>query len=274
MKLSPLEGLFVVICDRFIMSNLTQQTVLSIHHWTDTLFSFTCTRDLSFRFDNGQFTLVGLEVDNKPLVRAYSMASANYEETLEFLSIKVQDGPLTSRLQHVQVGDSVYISKKSTGTLIADSLLPGSTLWLLSTGTGLAPFMSIIKDPEIYSRYKRIVLTHTCRFIDELAYKEYITQSLPQDEHIGQLIRDQLVYYPTVTRESFHNRGRITDLIQEGKLFEDVGLPPFSIEHDRLMLCGSPHMLKDTRALLKEMGFTEGTHSQPGHYVVERAFVG
>lgn len=226
MKLSPLEGLFVVIRDRLIMSNLTQQTVLSIHHWTETLFSFTCTRDRSFRFDNGQFTLVGLEVDNKPLVRAYSMASANYEETLEFLSIKVQDGPLTSRLQHVQVGDSVYISKKSTGTLIADSLLPGSTLWLLSTGTGLAPFMSIIKDPEIYSRYKRIVLTHTCRFIDELAYKEYITQSLPQDEHIGQLIRDQLVYYPTVTRESFHNRGRITDLIQEGKLFEDVGLPP------------------------------------------------
>ncbi|BBE10342.1 ferredoxin-NADP reductase [Mycoavidus cysteinexigens] len=273
MKATLIDRLFAATYDRFIMSNLTPQTVLSIRHWTDTLFSFTCTRDPSFRFDNGQFTLVGLEVNNKPLVRAYSMASANYEENLEFLSIKVQDGPLTSRLQHLKIGDSVYISKKSTGTLVTHHLLPGSTLWLLSTGTGLAPFMSIIKDPEIYSHYERIVLTHTCRFIDELAYKEYITQSLPQNEHIGELIRDQLIYYPTVTREPFRNRGRITDLIQDGKLFEDTDLPPFSVERDRLMLCGSPHMLKDTRALLKAMGFNEGTHSQPGHYVVERAFV-
>jgi ferredoxin--NADP+ reductase len=256
------------------MSNLNQQTVLSVHHWTDTLFSFTCTRDASFRFENGQFTMVGLEVDGKPLIRAYSMASANYEDNLEFLSIKVQDGPLTSRLQHLKVGDQVYIGKKPTGTLVVDNLLPGKVLWLLSTGTGLAPFMSVIKDPEVYERYDRVVLTHTCRFIDELAYKEYITQSLPNHEHIGELIRDKLVYYPTVTRQEFANRGRITDLIENGKLFADLGLQPFSVEHDRIMLCGSPHMLKDTRDLLNSRGFDEGSHSKPGHYVIEKAFVG
>jgi len=255
------------------MSNLNQQTVLSVHHWTDTLFSFTCTRDASFRFENGQFIMVGLEVDGKPLIRAYSMASANYEENLEFLSIKVQDGPLTSRLQHLKVGDKVLIGKKPTGTLVVDNLLPGKVLWLLSTGTGLAPFMSVIKDPEVYERYDRVVLTHTCRFIDELAYKEYITQSLPNHEHIGDLIREKLVYYPTVTRQEFANRGRITDLIENGKLFEDLGLPAFSVERDRIMLCGSPHMLKDTRQLLNARGFEEGSHSKPGHYVIERAFV-
>ena len=256
------------------MSNLNQQTVLSVHHWTDTLFSFTCTRDASFRFENGQFSMVGLEVDGKPLIRAYSMASANYEENLEFLSIKVQDGPLTSRLQHLKVGDQVYIGKKPTGTLVVDNLLPGKVLWLLSTGTGLAPFMSVIKDPEVYERYDRVVLTHTCRFIDELAYKEYITQSLPNHEHIGELIRDKLVYYPTVTRQEFANRGRITDLIENGKLFADLDLEPFSVENDRIMLCGSPHMLKDTRELLNSRGFDEGSHSKPGHYVIEKAFVG
>jgi len=256
------------------MSNLNQQTVLSVHHWTDTLFSFTCTRDASFRFENGQFSMVGLEVDGKPLIRAYSMASANYEENLEFLSIKVQDGPLTSRLQHLKVGDQVLIGKKPTGTLVIDNLLPGKVLWLLSTGTGLAPFMSVIKDPEVYERYDRVVLTHTCRFIDELAYKEYITQSLPNHEHIGELISEKLVYYPTVTRQEFANRGRITDLIENGKLFEDLGLQPFSVENDRIMLCGSPHMLKDTRELLNSRGFEEGSHSKPGHYVIEKAFVG
>jgi ferredoxin/flavodoxin---NADP+ reductase len=255
------------------MSNLNQQTVLSVHHWTDTLFSFTCTRDASFRFDNGQFTMVGLEVDGKPLIRAYSMASANYEENLEFLSIKVQDGPLTSRLQHLKVGDTVLIGKKPTGTLIVDNLLPGKVLWLLSTGTGLAPFMSVIKDPDVYERYDRVVVTHTCRFIDELAYKEYITQSLPNHEHIGELIREKLVYYPTVTRQEFANRGRITDLIDNGKLFEDLGLPTFSAERDRIMLCGSPHMLKDMRQLLTSRGLEEGSHAKPGHYVIEKAFV-
>jgi ferredoxin--NADP+ reductase len=256
------------------MSNLHEQTVLSVHHWTDTLFSFTCTRDSSFRFENGQFTMVGLEVDGKPLLRAYSIASANYEENLEFLSIKVPDGPLTSRLQHLKEGDKVFIGKKPVGTLVVDNLLPGKNLWLLSTGTGLAPFMSVIKDPEVYDRYERVILTHTCRFVDELAYKEFITDHLPQHEHIGELIREKLVYYPTVTRESFQTRGRITDLIQTGKVFEDLGLSGFSREDDRMMLCGSPHMLKDTRELLTSMGFAEGSNNEPGHYVVEKAFVG
>jgi ferredoxin/flavodoxin---NADP+ reductase len=256
------------------MSNLNSQTVLSVHHWTDTLFSFTCTRDASFRFENGQFTMVGLEVDGKPLLRAYSLASANYEEHLEFLSIKVPDGPLTSRLQHLKVGDPVLIGKKPTGTLVADNLLPGKTLWLLSTGTGLAPFMSIIKDPEVYDRYEKIVLTHTCRFVDELAYKDFITEHLPAHEHIGEIVSEKLVYYPTVTREEFANRGRITDLIETKKLFADLSLEPFSVENDRVMLCGSPHMLRDTRELLDSMGFQEGSNNHPGHYVVEKAFVG
>jgi len=254
------------------MSNLNPQTVLSVHHWTDTLFSFTCTRDSAFRFENGQFTMVGLEVDNKPLLRAYSLASANYEEHLEFLSIKVQDGPLTSRLQHLKVGDPVLIGKKPTGTLVADNLLPGKTLWLLSTGTGLAPFMSIIKDPDVYDRFDKIVLTHTCRFVDELAYKDFITEHLPAHEHLGELIQEKLVYYPTVTREEFANRGRITDLINSGKLFGDIGLASLEPEHDRVMICGSPALVHDTRALLSGRGFVEGNHGEAAQFVVEKAF--
>ncbi|PLZ02298.1 ferredoxin--NADP(+) reductase [Burkholderia sp. WAC0059] len=256
------------------MSNLTTQTVLSVHHWTDTLFSFTCTRDPGLRFENGQFTMVGLEVDGKPLIRAYSMASANYEEHLEFLSIKVQDGPLTSRLQHLKVGDQVLIGKKPTGTLMADNLVPGKTLWLLSTGTGLAPFMSIIKDPDVYDRYEKVVLTHTCRFVDELAYKEYISEDLRNHEYLGEIVREKLLYYPTVTRETFQNRGRITELIETKKLFADLNVEPFSAKNDRVMLCGSPHMLRDTRELLDNLGFREGSNNEPGHYVVEKAFVG
>lgn len=255
------------------MSNLNPQSVLSVHHWTNTLFSFTCTRDSALRFENGQFTMVGLEVDGKPLTRAYSLASANYEEHLEFLSIKVQDGPLTSRLQHLKVGDPVLIGKKPTGTLVTDNLQPGKTLWLLSTGTGLAPFMSIIKDPDVYDRFDKIVLTHTCRFVDELAYKDFITEHLPAHEHLGELIQEKLVYYPTVTREEFANRGRITELIETKKLFADLDMTPFTLENDRVMLCGSPHMLRDTRQILDEMGFLEGSNNRPGHYVVEKAFV-
>ncbi|WP_322031797.1 ferredoxin--NADP reductase [Paraburkholderia sp. J76] len=256
------------------MSKFTEETVLSVHHWTDTLFSFTCTRDQALRFDNGQFTMVGLEVDGKPLMRAYSLASANYEEHLEFLSIKVPDGPLTSRLQHLKIGDKVLIGKKPVGTLVADNLLPGKVLWLLSTGTGLAPFMSIIKDPDIYDRFDKIVLTHTCRFVDELAYKDFITEELREHEYLGEIVREKLVYYPTVTREVFDNRGRITELIDTKKLFEDLDLPPFSPERDRIMLCGSTHMLRDTVELLEQAGLKEGSNNEPGHYVVEKAFVG
>jgi ferredoxin/flavodoxin---NADP+ reductase len=256
------------------MSAYTQETVLSVRHWTDSLFSFTTTRSPSFRFSNGQFTMMGLETDGgRPLVRAYSMASPNYEDTLEFFSIKVPDGPLTSRLQHIKQSDRILVSKKPTGTLVVDNLLPGRFLYLLSTGTGLAPFMSIIRDPDTYERYEKVVLVHGCRQVAELAYGERITADLPRDELIGEYVREKLIYYPTVTREPFHNRGRITDLITSGQLFRDVDLPSLETEQDRVMLCGSPQMLKDMRIVLEERGFIEGSVSEPGTFVVEKAFV-
>jgi len=254
------------------MSNFEPQTIRSVRHWTDTLFSFTYTRDTSFRFENGQFTMVGLEVGGKPMTRAYSIASANYEEDLEFFSIKVPDGPLTSRLQHLQEGDQILIGKRPSGTLIVDNLLPGSTLWLLSTGTGLAPFLSVIRDPSVYDRYERIVLTHTCRHVHELAYRNYIMRTLPENEFLGDAVRDKLIYYPSVTRDDFPTRGRITDLIASGRLFDDLGIAPFSAARDRLMFCGGAQMLKDMRALLEGYGLEEGSQSAPGPYVVERAF--
>ncbi len=255
------------------MSSLRQETVLKVHHWTDRLFSFTTTRDQSFRFRSGQFTMIGLPVDGKPLLRAYSMASANYEENLEFFSIKVANGPLTSRLQHLREGDKIYVGAKATGTLITDNLLPGKTLFLLGTGTGLAPFMSVIKDPEVYDLYDKIVLIHGCRFVAELAYSDFITHELPNNEFFGETVKEKLIYYPTVTREPFRNQGRITDLIASGKLFKDVGLPPLDPETDRFMLCGSPAMLRDTVTLLEGAGLNEGSSSDPGQFVIEKAFV-
>ena len=256
------------------MSAYTQETVLSVRHWTDSLFSFTTTRSPSFRFSNGQFTMMGIETDGgRPLVRAYSMASPNYEDTLEFFSIKVQDGPLTSRLQHIKQSDRILVSKKPTGTLVVDNLLPGRFLYLLSTGTGLAPFMSIIRDPETYERFEKVVLVHGCRQVAELAYGERITADLPRDELIGDYVRDKLIYYPTVTREPFHNRGRVTDLVTSGQLFSDIGLPSLDVAQDRAMLCGSPQMLNDMREVLEERGFIEGSVSEPGTFVVEKAFV-
>ncbi len=250
-----------------------RERVLGVHHWTGTLFSFTCTRDPAFRFQAGQFAMIGLMVEGKPLLRAYSMVSAPWEETLEFLSIKVPDGPLTSRLQHVRPGDEVLVGRKATGTLVTGNLLPGRTLWLLGTGTGLAPFMSLIRDPETYDLYERVVLTHTVREVAELAYHDDLTKELPQHEFLGELVRGKLTYYPSVTREAFQTRGRITDLIRSGRLFADLGLPPFSLERDRVMLCGSPGLLADARTLLEAQGFVEGSASRPGHYVIERAFV-
>ena len=255
------------------MSNFNEERVTGVHHWTDTLFSFTTTRDPSFRFRNGEFTMIGLKVGEKPLLRAYSVVSANYEEQLEFFSIKVQNGPLTSRLQHLKVGEPIIVSRKATGTLVIDNLHAGRNLYLMGTGTGLAPFMSIIKDPETYERFEKVVLLHGCRQVNELAYGETITQALPSDELIGELIREKLIYYPTVTREPFRNRGRITDLITSGKLFEDTGLPAIEREHDRVMLCGSPQMLADVKAFLVESGFAEGNHGEPGEFVIEKAFV-
>jgi ferredoxin--NADP+ reductase len=254
------------------MSAFTTETVLSVRHWTDSLFSFTTTRSPSFRFVSGQFTMMGLETADRPLVRAYSLVSPTYEDTLEFLSIKVPDGPLTSRLQHIRQSDRILVSRKPTGTLVIHNLLPGRTLYLLATGTGLAPFMSIIRDPETYERFERIVLVHGCRQVAELAYGERIVE-LPKDELIGEHARDQLIYYPTVTREPFQNRGRITDLVTSGRLFRDLGLAPLDAEHDRAMLCGSPQMLADMRPVLEALEFTEGSSSEPGQFVIEKAFV-
>lgn len=256
------------------MSAFNTEHVLSVHHWNDTLFSFRTTRDPALRFHNGHFVMIGLEIDGKPLVRAYSIASANYEEHLEFLSIKVQNGPLTSRLQHLKEGDPILVSRKPVGTLVTDDLLPGKNLYLLGTGTGLAPFMSIIKDPDVYERFEKVILVHGVRNVSEFAYKDFITEDLLEHEYLGEMVRNQLIYYPTATREPFRNQGRLTDLIQSGELFSDIGMPPFNPEHDRVMLCGSPHMLKDTVQLLGERGFIASSHTgQPGHYVIERAFV-
>lgn len=255
------------------MSMLHSEQVTSVRHWTESLFSFTTTRNAGFRFQNGQFAMIGLEVAGRPLLRAYSLASANYEENLEFFSIKVPDGPLTSRLQHLKSGDRILVNGKPTGTLILDNLLPGRHLYLLSTGTGLAPFLSIIKDPETYDRYEKVVLVHGCRQVAELAYGDFITRELPQHEFIGDLIRDKLVYFPTVTREPFRNRGRLTDLITSDTLFDEIGLPPLSAAEDRVMMCGSPSMLADLVVIVRDLGFEEGNHSEPGQYVIEKAFV-
>jgi len=255
------------------MATLLREEVTSVHHWTDRLFRFNTTRNPGFRFTNGSFTMIGLEVEGKPLLRAYSMASANYEDELEFFSIKVPDGPLTSRLQSIRVGDQVLVNSKATGTLVQDNLLPGRNLWLIATGTGLAPFLSIIRDPGIYEHYDSIVLTHGCRHVEELAYRELITEHLPRHEYLGQDVRDKLIYYPTVTREPFRNNGRLTDLLRSGKLPADVGLAPIDPAVDRFMICGSPSMLKEICALLDERGFRESRHGEAAHYVIERAFV-
>ena len=255
------------------MSKFHEERVLTVHHWTDRLFSFTTTRDPTLRFSNGHFTMIGIEVDGKPLLRAYSIVSANYEEHLEFLSIKVPDGPLTSRLQHIQVGDTLIVGKKPTGTLLIDYLLPAKRLYLISTGTGLAPFLSVIRDPDTYERFQEVILIHGVRQVAELAYHDYLTQELPQHEILGEMVSAQLKYYPTVTREPFRNQGRINDLIESGKLFTDLGVPPLDPLTDRVMLCGSPEMLASLKALLEKRDFEEGNTTKPGDFVIERAFV-
>lgn len=256
------------------MSKFALEEVLSVHHWNETLFSFCTTRERSLRFKNGQFVMIGLEVQGKPLMRAYSIASPNYEDHLEFFSIKVPDGPLTSRLQHLRVGDQIMVSRKPTGTLVTDDLLPGRNLYLLSTGTGLAPFMSLIQDPEAFERFEKIVVVHGVRTVSELAYADFIGKELPAHEYLGEEISRKLVYYPTVTREDYHTTGRLTDHIRSGKLFEDTGLAPLDPKQDRAMICGSPSMLDDTSAMLDDLGFKISPRvGEPGDYVIERAFV-
>jgi len=256
------------------MSKYLTEKILSVHHWNDTLFSFTTTRRQGLRFRNGHFLMIGLEVEGRPLVRAYSVVSPNYEEHLEFLSIKVPDGPLTSRLQNIQVDDSILVSEKSVGTLVIDDLNPGQHLYLFSTGTGLAPFMSIIRDPDTYDRFEKVVLIHGVRLVSELAYAEYLNHELPNHEFLGDLVRGRLIYYPTVTREAFTHSGRLTAAIESGQLFKNIGLPPLDPSVDRAMICGSPAMLKETSAMLDARGFrVSPSLGNPGDYVFERAFV-
>lgn len=256
------------------MSALSTERIISVQHWNDTLFSFRTTRDPGLRFINGQFVMIGLEVNGRPLTRAYSIASANHEEHLEFFSIKVENGPLTSRLQHLQPGDPIIVSKKPTGTLVLRDLKPGKRLFMFATGTGLAPFMSLIHDPETYESFEKIILVHGVRWANELAYHDYIEHEFIQHEFFGDLARDKLIYYPTVTREQFRNNGRLTDLIKSGKLYADIGESPLDPSTDRAMICGGPDMLADTAAMLDAHGFQVSPHiGVAGDYVIERAFV-
>jgi ferredoxin--NADP+ reductase len=255
------------------VANTQRETVLSVHHWSDSLFSFTTTRSRGLRFKNGHFLMIGLEVEGRPLLRAYSLVSPNYEEYLEFYSIKVPGGPLTSRLQHLKPGDEILVGTKPTGTLVTSTLRPGKRLYLLSTGTGLAPFMSIIRDPDTYEGFEHVVLAHGVRVSQELGYADYIQHELPRHEYLGEQVRSKLRYYPTVTREARGNQGRLTDLLRSGKLCRDLGLPDLDPEHDRVMICGNPSMLDELTQELTARGFVEGSSHEPGDYAIERAFV-
>jgi ferredoxin--NADP+ reductase len=255
------------------MSAFTSETVLSVHHWTDHLFSFSTTRPAALRFASGQFTMTGLEVAGRPLLRAYSIASAHHEEQLEFFSIKVPDGALTSRLQGIRPGDAVLVGRKPTGTLVVDYLLPGRRLFLLATGTGLAPFLSIVRDPHTYERFEQVIVVHGVRHVADLAYRKLLTQTLPQDEWLGYLVRGRLLYFPCVTREPFVHRGRVTELLASGALPGALGLPRLAPPEDRVMVCGSQAMLAELKTTLEARGFDEGSTTRPGRYVIERAFV-
>jgi ferredoxin--NADP+ reductase len=250
-------------------------TVTHVTHWTDRLFSFRVTRPASLRFRSGEFVMIGLPDEaGKPILRAYSIASPNWDEELEFYSIKVPDGPLTSRLQHIREGDQIILRPKPVGTLVLDALLPGKRLWLLATGTGVAPFASLVRDPESYDRYEQVILMHTCREAAELEYGRQLMESLPDDPLIGEFVAGKLFYYPTTTRETTARMGRITDNLTNGKVFADLGLPPMDRAHDRAMVCGSLAFNIDVKAVLEGFGLREGANSEPLEYVVEKAFVG
>jgi ferredoxin--NADP+ reductase len=249
------------------------ETVTYVQHWTDSLFSLRTTRDPGLRFESGQFVMLGLELAGKPLLRAYSIVSGYYADELEFYSIKVSDGPLTKHLQKVKVGDQVLVGRKPTGTLVLDGLRPGRNLYMLGTGTGLAPFLSLVRDPEVYERYEKVIVTHTVREVADLNYRAFLEHDLPNDPDIGELVAPKLIYYPTVTREPFKHEGRITDLITSGRFFDDIGLPPFDVARDRVMLCGGPSVLADLKQLLLDRDYEEGSVAKPGDFVLERAFV-
>lgn len=257
------------------MPVLRNEHVTYVRHWNRRLFSFTTTRHRSLRFENGQFVMVGLaSKSGKPVLRAYSIVSANYEDHLEFFSIKAPDGALTSRLQHLQVGDQLLVSTKPTGTLLISDLHPGRNLYLLSTGTGLAPFLSIIRDPETYERFERVIVVHGVRYIEDLAYDDFLVHGLPNDKLLGEMIAGRLFYYPMVTREPFRHQGRITHAIEDGRWTVDLNLDSLDPAHDRVMVCGGPDMLEEISTLLIDRAFSASTHvGAPGECVIERAFV-
>ncbi|AYE87744.1 MULTISPECIES: ferredoxin--NADP reductase [Sulfitobacter] len=261
------------------------QTVTSVTHWTDQLFSFRVSRPASLRFRSGEFVMIGLMGDphpetgkQKPLLRAYSIASPAWDDELEFYSIKVQDGPLTSKLQHIQPGDQIILRPKPVGTLVHDALLPGDRLWMFATGTGFAPFASLLREPETYEKFDEVIVTHTCRDVAELEYGRQLIEGLKADELMQELIGPEnlakIRYYPTTTREESPKMGRITNLLQDGTVFKDLGVPQINAAHDRAMVCGSLGFNKDIMEILEGFGLTEGANSDPQHFVVEKAFVG
>jgi len=251
------------------------QTVTEVKHWTDGLFSFRVSRPQSLRFRSGEFVMIGLlKDDGRPLLRAYSIASPAWDEELEFYSIKVQNGPLTSRLQHIKPGDQIILRPKPVGTLVHDALLPGKRLWFFSTGTGIAPFASLIREPQTYEDYEQIILTHTCRDVADLEYGRLLVQSLKDDPLIGELVGDKLTYYPTTTREPSAKTGRITDLLTSKDVFNDLEIQAMHPDTDRAMVCGSLGLNTDMKAILESYGLREGANSDPAEYVVEKAFVG
>jgi ferredoxin/flavodoxin---NADP+ reductase len=253
----------------------TEETVLAVEHYTDRLFRFRTTRPQSFRFRSGEFVMIGLpKEDGKPLLRAYSVASPSWDEELEFYSIKVPDGPLTSRLQAIQPGDKVLLGRKPTGTLVLDALTPGKRLYMFSTGTGFAPFASLVRDPETYERYEQVIVTHTCRDVAELTYSKKLVASLKEDPLVGEMVEGKLTLYASTTRQPSERMGRITALIESGKLFEDLGVPPLDPATDRAMMCGSMEMIQDVKALMLKAGLTEGSNAAPAEFVIEKAFAG
>lgn len=257
-----------------IPAGVYAERVVSVRHYTDRLFSFRITRPQAFRFRSGEFVMIGLPNAEKPVFRAYSIASPAWDEEIEFFSIKVPDGPLTQHLQKIQPGDTVLMRQKSTGTLVLDALTPARRLWMISTGTGIAPFASLMRDPETYEKFEQVILTHTCRDVAELVYGNDLAQGLVDDPLIGELAAGRFTHYATTTRENHPKMGRITTLIESGQLFSDLEVPPFDPAVDRVMICGSMDMIRDVKALVETFGLTEGANNKPAEFVVERAFVG
>ena len=276
MQLSIQENISIPPTFQSPPDNVFAETVTEIEHYTDRLFRFRLTRPQSFRFRSGEFVMIGLPPqtpDGKVIYRAYSIASPSWDDSIEFYSIKVPDGPLTEHLQKIKIGDTVWMRKKPTGTLVLDALLPGKNLWMISTGTGFAPFASLARDPEAYEKYENIIITHTCRCSDELAYSKAVINSILTDPLVGEMAEGRLHFIATTTREQTPLIGRISTLMDSGEIYTHLGRGALDVQDDRVMICGSVAMLKDVKSRIEALGFIEGSNSNPGHFVVERAFV-